>query len=146
VGAGEGVSAAGGREPGDGGAGDGVFRGAGDDRALRGGWAAALVRDASAAGQALRATLETNNGDDTYTARYSATSSLGAGSWTYKFRCLGGAVSVWDDYDDGWHDYAGRQSVGHGFTPAYGFVQFIKAAGVAFPAVYLTAFNLSYLL
>jgi hypothetical protein len=108
--------------------------------------AAALIRDASATSQALRATLETNDGDDTYTVRYQAAATLGPGSWTYKFRCFSGAVSVWDDYDDGWRDYAGRQTVGHGFTPAYAFVQFLKAGGATFPTCYLTNLALTYLI
>jgi hypothetical protein len=107
--------------------------------------AAALIRDAAPSSQALRASLETNDGDDTFTVRYQALATVGPGSWTYKFRCFAGAVSVWDDYDDTWHDHAGRQAIGHAYTAAYAFVQFLKTAGSAFPTCYLSSLTLTYL-
>jgi hypothetical protein len=106
--------------------------------------AAAVILD-DAAADSLRATLQTNDGDDTFTGRYSALSTLGAGTWTYKFRCYTGTVSVWDHYDDTWRNYTGRQALGRAYTPAYAFIQFLKTPGATFPTCYLSSLALTYL-
>jgi hypothetical protein len=104
------------------------------------------TRDVSTSTVELQTFLSTNDGDDTYTIQYAGAVLSGSGARTYKFRCLYGTVGVWDDYDDDWHNYSDRHSIGHAYTPACAYVQFRKQTSVDFwTAMYLTSLKLAYL-
>jgi hypothetical protein len=81
--------------------------------------------DTDGSNRRVQCLLYTNDGDDTFTARYTGTTSdlVGAGLRYYYFRCQNGCVGVWDDKDDAWHWYEGRQSTTVGYTAAAIFLQ-----------------------
>lgn len=111
----------------------------------------ARIEDTSAAASQLEAHLDTNDGDDTYTERYNGAALAGAATRTYRFRCMHGCVSVWDDQDDAWHDYEGRYGViaqiaSVPYTAAWAFVQTAPPTGQTanFWTAYLAALKLSF--
>jgi len=108
--------------------------------------ASALSVDNNGAVFEYQAFLETNDGDDTYTTRHTGNTISAGGQYTINIRCINGAVGVWDDQDNSWHDYEGRQSTGVAYTPAYAFVQFYKNAAAAFSAIQVRNLKLTYLL
>lgn len=108
--------------------------------------AAAMFVDAWNAAYDMRASLTTNNGDDTLTTQYTGTILSGTGLRTLRFRCENGAVGVWDPQGSSWHYYEGRQSAGIAYTAACAFVQFYKYDNTnPFWNVYLDSLKLTYL-
>jgi hypothetical protein len=91
------------------------------------------------------AELYTNDGDDTITKQYDGADVTGAGVYTIKLRNYHGAISVWDDQDDAWHNYEGRQSTGIAYTAAYVFVQIYKHPDTVISDQYLSNIKLEYL-
>ena len=111
----------------------------------------ARIEDINAAVTELSAHLDTNDGDDTYTERYNGVALAGAATRTYRFRCMHGCVSVWDDQDDAWHDYVGRygiipQAASIPYTAAWAFLQTVPPADqiANFWTAYLSALKLSF--
>lgn len=110
----------------------------------------ARIEDTSAAASQLEAHLDTNDGDDSYTERYNGAALAGAATRTYRFRCMHGCISVWDDQDDAWHDYEGRygvipQMASIPYTAAWAFIQTVMPIGAAAPwTAYLAGLKLSF--
>jgi hypothetical protein len=106
-----------------------------------------VIHDSNAGASELSCLLYTNDGDDTLTAQYTGTALAGTGLRTYKFRCQNGAIQVYDEQDDAWHSFNGRQSAGVGYTAAYAFLNVIRpGTGATLSRVYLTNLTLTYLL
>lgn len=108
--------------------------------------ACATIADAWATSSQIRASLNTNDGDDTYTAQYTGATLASTGERTYKFRCKNGCVSVWDEQDDAWHNYTGRQNAGLAYTAAWAFIQVRKYSSQDLCTIYLKSLILTYLL
>lgn len=113
--------------------------------------ACATIYDNAAGATQLIASLETNNGDDTFTTRYTGAILAGpfAGPVTYRFRCMNGCVSVWDDQDDAWHDYEDRpalvgQVAAIPYTAAWAFIQFADT-GNQFWTIYVQSLSVNYI-
>jgi hypothetical protein len=106
--------------------------------------AVAQINDQSA-NVRYQAKLQTNDGDDTFTVRYTGTALDGAAAREIRFRCLTGCVSVWDDQDDAWHDYEGLQSTGIAYTPTHAYIQVIKLATQSLSEMYISSVKLLYL-
>jgi len=90
--------------------------------------------------------LRTNDGDDTFTARYDGAALAGTGSRTYAFRQQNGCLRAYDEQDDAWHDYTGRQVAGISYTAAWAFVQVYKLGASVLSAAYIANLKLTYLL
>lgn len=101
--------------------------------------------DGSATSVNYRAYMYTNDGDDTFTAQYTGAVLSGAASRTISFAHFNGCVGVWDDQDDAWHWYAGRQNAGHAYTPHCVFIQIIKNGLMTLSTMYLSQITVTYL-
>ncbi len=88
----------------------------------------ALTDDGSAGADQLVTSLFTNDGDDTYSSNYIGSALAGTGQRTVKLRNLNGTYGVWDDQDDSWHDFEGRQSAGISYSPTFIGLQARKGA------------------
>lgn len=103
--------------------------------------------DGSAVATQLQCYLYTNDGDDTYTIRYSAVAPLaGTGLRTYKMRCLTTCPGVWDELDDTWHNYTGHQCATGSYSPAYGYFVIGPLGANVLAAHYVTNLSLTYIL
>jgi len=101
------------------------------------------IYDGTGGAVQLRCFLSTNDGDDTFTYRYTGPALIGSAKRNYKFAAQGGCVGVWDDYDDAWHWYQSVQATGSSYAPVYAFVQFSNRASNVW-TIYLSALKLLY--
>jgi hypothetical protein len=85
--------------------------------------------DSNAAATELVCQLMTNDGDDSLTARHTGQALAGTGDRELKLRNLNGCIGVYDEQDDGWNNYAGRQAAGVDYTPTHIFIQVQKFTG-----------------
>lgn len=107
----------------------------------------AEARDDNSSWRAYNAHLFSNDGDDTFTERFSG-SNMGNPAYTLDiaFRCQNGCISVWDNDDNVWEVYEGRNAVGVSFTPAYAFLQIRKIVGATLNTTYVERLLLRYTL
>ena len=109
-----------------------------------------VVLDESGSQQRIRGLGATNDGDDTYTTRINSGAVVsGVSTTTWRLRIQNGCLYCYDDGDDAWHSYTGRQSAGIAYTPAYAFMQFFNHANPASnptATMYLQSLKLTYLL
>jgi hypothetical protein len=108
------------------------------------------IEDLNVAATSLTERLYTNDGaPGGYTQRYAGAALAGAAVRTYSFRCMNGCVGVWDDVDNLWHDYEGKQCAEDegAWTAVYAFLQFpyfpYANAGV-FWTIYLRRLQIIY--
>lgn len=107
----------------------------------------AMASDSSAVAKSIESSLYTNDGDDTNTARHlgDPETVVTTVDWTIKMRNKNGAIQVYDDEDDTWHDYTGRQSTGISYTPSHIAIQAYKYTELTYWPAYLKSFTLTYL-
>lgn len=105
------------------------------------------ILDNNAVASELSVSLVTNDGDDTGTSRYAGNLQAISGStdWTLKFRNKNGCIQVYDDEDDAWNDYSGRQDAGRSYSPAFIAIQPTKVGAADFMTAYLKSLKLSYI-
>jgi hypothetical protein len=103
-----------------------------------------LVDDQAAATQ-LVADLYTNDGDDTYTSRYTGSAISGTGQRTFRLRNENSCIRFYD-HTNGWQAYTGHQSTGVAYHPAYVFVQTLFHTGTTFWTMYVESIKIMYLL
>lgn len=106
----------------------------------------AHIIDNSASSQ-LTCYLVTNDdaGNSNFTNRYTGSALSGTGTRLYGFKSQNGALSVYDEQDDAWHDYEGHQSTSASFTAAYAFIGFYKYTSYTFARTYLRSLTVQYL-
>lgn len=104
------------------------------------------AEDTSVAANQLICVHYTNDGDDTFTARYTGAALVGTGDRTYKLRSKNACRSVWDEQDDAWHDYQGHQCTTVAYTPGYVFIAVQKIGANTLSAHYIKSLTLKYLL
>jgi hypothetical protein len=112
--------------------------------------ARANVRDDGAADSDLHWALQTNDGDDTWTNRYTGANIVGAtGNYQIGFRCQNGCVGVYDDQNNSWNYYQGRQNTGaspySAYTATHAFLQFFRYDANV-PTLRIRNLRLTYLL
>lgn len=90
--------------------------------------------------------LFSNDGDDTFTERFVGSPLNNPGYVLLRFRCQNGCIGVFDDDDNVWEWYEGRNAVGVAYTPAYAFVQVRKITGVAMATIRLEWLKIVYTL
>lgn len=95
--------------------------------------AVGFVQDNAAGATELTWLFYTNDGDDSITIRHTGSAFAGVGEREVRLRAANGCLSFYDDQDDGWNDYTGRQAAGSDYTPVYLFVlvQKLGAADLA---------------
>ena len=103
------------------------------------------ISDANNAATEMTWRLFTNDGDDTFTERYTGTTLSASGSQEIRFRCMYGCIGVYDDQDDEWNYYTGRQTSTVAHTAAYPFIQMYKFTGETFWTIYVESAKLVYL-
>ena len=99
----------------------------------------------NAAQKRVQVALYTNDGDDTYTVRYSGAQQSGADKYTLKFRNKNGTVGVWDPEDDDWHNYQARGSSGKSYSAALGALQIRQNSSTALDVIYVASLKVRYL-
>lgn len=92
----------------------------------------------------LQAILNTNNGNDVFTARITGVAVPGAATRRLGVRCQNGTIEEWDFQTGTWRNYAGRQSA-VAYTAAGLFLQFYKFASNALAPCYVAWLQLTYL-
>ncbi len=91
----------------------------------------------------LTAEGQTNDGDETYTARYSGTFYAGSAIRTYGLRWLSACPGFYDAQDSAWHYYTAKPSV-IPYTPEYLYIYFQKYSGFTFfDPVYIKSVTVS---
>jgi hypothetical protein len=90
--------------------------------------------------------LFSNDGDDTFTQRFSGSPLNNPGYVILRFRCQDGCIGVYDDEDNVWEWYEGRNATGVSYTPAYAFFQVQKVSGVAMATIHITELKIVYTL
>lgn len=110
----------------------------------------AAVRDAWVGASDLQYHLYTNDGDDTGTAQYNGVVIAGAvGNYQIGFRAQNGCVGVYDDQNNSWNYFTGRQCTGASpystFTAAHAFLQFNRSDANV-PTLRIRNLRLTYLL
>jgi hypothetical protein len=103
------------------------------------------IEDNDAANSEMLWKLITNDGDETYTAQYTGSTLAATGQQEIRFRCIYGCVGVYDDEDDAWNYYEGRQTSSVAYTAAYPFIGFYKFASATFWTIYVESLKLLYL-
>ncbi|KKL64275.1 hypothetical protein LCGC14_2166670 [marine sediment metagenome] len=103
-----------------------------------------MSEDNNAGASTLQCSMFTNDGDNTYTSRYAGGVLAGTGQRTIKIRNLNGTYAVWDDDDDAWHDYEGRQSTNASYASSFVGLQARKGANTM-ATFEIETFKLTYL-
>ncbi len=91
-----------------------------------------------------RARLSTNDGDDTYTTRYSGTTITSAGTYEFYLRSINSVLQVYDDQNDSWNDYSGSYGSGVSQSPSHIFFMPYNRAGSVYGTLQLKQFKLTY--
>lgn len=107
----------------------------------------AMARDSSISEKQIDTGLYTNNGDDINTSRYQGSVEIVTTSidWIIGLRNKNGVLQVYDDQDDAWHNYTGRQSAGRGYTASHIAIAYYKYTGANFWTSYLKSLKFKYL-
>ncbi len=90
-----------------------------------------IAYDDQAALSGLTCEGQTNDGDDTFTARYSGIFYAGSAIRTYGLRWLSACPGFYDAQDSTWHYYTSKPSV-IPYTPKYLLIYFQKYSGFTF--------------
>lgn len=107
----------------------------------------AVLLDISVIASEVTTVLQTNDGDDTPTSRYTG-AAQGTGNITLALRSINGVLEVYDDQDNLWHPYEGHQSTGISYTAGWVYFGLTNLSTHADPwvGVHIRNFKLTYLL
>lgn len=92
--------------------------------------ALAFAQDNAVGASELVWLLYTNDGAGSVDVQFTGDALAGTGERVIKLRSLNGCVSVYDNEDNVWEDYTGRQA-GTGFNPSHVFIQVQKLGAAA---------------
>jgi len=104
-----------------------------------------VIYDANAGASELICLLRTNDGDDTITTQYTGSALAGTGDRLYKIKSVNSVISIYDDYDNAWHDYKGHQNAICSYSYNYIYIAIYKYAAVNLAPVYIQKLDITYL-
>ena len=106
------------------------------------------LADESAIASEVEAWIETNDGEDTLTNRYTG-AVQGVGDIVLGFRSVNGVIEVYDDDDNAWHSYEGHPTTTVSYTAGWAFLQFYNLGGFGssdpWTGVHIKSLTLTYL-
>jgi len=106
--------------------------------------ARARIFDGNPSVRGLTAWFYTNNGDDTFTQRYTGSVLSAHVVRTYAFSCRYGSVGVWDEQSSSWYWYNGAHSSGlSAYTPAYAYIKMSNRSSAVWN-IYISSLLLYY--
>jgi hypothetical protein len=104
------------------------------------------ARDPSTISRQYYARLFSNDGDDTFTERFLGSVENNLSVERIGFRCQNGCIGVFDEDDNTWDYWEGRNAVGVAYTPANAFIQVRKITGSTLNIIHLTRIQIVYTL
>lgn len=104
------------------------------------------ARDPSTISRQYYARLFSNDGDDTFTERFLGSVENNLSLERIGFRCQNGCIGVFDEDDNTWDYWEGRNAVGVAYTPSNAFIQVRKITGSTLNVIHLTRLVIAYAL